>query len=105
MWFYVILAFVFAFIGRNIAERKERSAAGWFFICLFFPPAILLLLTLGQNMEKQEARMQEEKRQFNMQHRKCPYCAEYIKREAKVCRHCGRDVEPKEAGLAGYLDQ
>jgi RNA polymerase subunit RPABC4/transcription elongation factor Spt4 len=24
--------------------------------------------------------------------RKCPYCAEIIKAEAKVCKHCGRDV-------------
>lgn len=27
--------------------------------------------------------------------RKCPHCAEQIKREAKVCRFCGRDVEPE----------
>jgi hypothetical protein len=26
--------------------------------------------------------------------RKCGHCAELIKPEARVCRHCGRDVEP-----------
>jgi hypothetical protein len=26
--------------------------------------------------------------------RECPYCAEIIKKKAKVCRFCGRDVPP-----------
>lgn len=29
--------------------------------------------------------------------RQCPHCAETIKREASVCRYCGRDVEPAAA--------
>ena len=26
--------------------------------------------------------------------RECPYCAERILKKARVCRYCGRDVEP-----------
>jgi len=26
--------------------------------------------------------------------RECPFCAEPILKKAKVCKHCGRDVEP-----------
>ena len=26
--------------------------------------------------------------------RECPYCAERILKKARVCKHCGRDVEP-----------
>jgi len=24
--------------------------------------------------------------------RECPFCAEVIKRRAKICKHCGKDV-------------
>jgi hypothetical protein len=30
--------------------------------------------------------------------RRCPYCAELIRQEAKVCRFCGREVAPLTEG-------
>jgi hypothetical protein len=30
----------------------------------------------------------------NRVERECPYCAEKILARAKVCKHCGREVEP-----------
>ena len=29
--------------------------------------------------------------------RKCPYCAEFVRPDAIVCKHCGRDLEPVAA--------
>lgn len=30
--------------------------------------------------------------------RECPYCAELILKKARVCKHCGREVEPLTVG-------
>jgi hypothetical protein len=27
--------------------------------------------------------------------RRCPFCAELVRSEAIVCKHCGRDIQPK----------
>jgi zinc-ribbon domain len=27
--------------------------------------------------------------------RRCPFCAEFIRPEAIVCKHCGRDIQPE----------
>lgn len=34
--------------------------------------------------------------------RRCPFCAEDVKREAIVCRYCGRDIHGGQAGTQVY---
>ena len=43
--------------------------------------------------DKEYADRAAERERTRMQ-RECPHCAELILKKAKVCKHCGRDVEP-----------
>ena len=81
-------------IPAIIAYRKGREFLAWwiFGAALFIvalPTAILL-------------KPQEE---TGFGKRKCPYCAERIRPEAQVCKHCGRDLPPAFTIPAKYSFQ
>ena len=68
-----------------IAKSKGRNSFVWYWLGLLLPfVALLLVSIINPSAAYLAAR------------RKCPHCAELIRDEAKVCKHCGRALAPME---------
>lgn len=69
----------------DIAEKKNSTDLGLWraFGFFFFPIALICVLAKERKPDMSDMKV-------------CPYCAEYIKKDAKVCRYCGREVDNKE---------
>jgi hypothetical protein len=79
---YAILAAIAALIA-NMAERKGRN---WilFFIFSLFLPLISLIIAAVISTDTATATVGTKK---------CPKCAEYVKSEATLCKHCGSTLQ------------
>lgn len=74
-----------AAITSLIAKSKGRRGFVWYWLGLLLPFVALLLVSIINPTAAHLAAR-----------RKCPHCAELIRDEAKVCKHCGRAVAPME---------
>lgn len=88
----LFLGLITGIIAAMIASNKGRGTGNWFVLgFLFSIAAIIILLILKpieENVAKKEGLM------------KCTKCAEWIKREATVCKHCGHDIGQAQEGEA-----
>jgi len=97
-------AVAFAVLSAIVASNKNRDPAGWGIIGFLFGLFGFVAALVVEEVEPEEKqRTSKKKRSSSSQEfdpdehdKKCPMCAEYIKLEARRCKHCGHEFSERE---------
>ncbi len=86
-WFLVSIA-----IGVW-ASNKGRSGFGWFVLAVVISPILAaIFLAVSSDLSPRPALALDAPTPST--HVTCPDCAEFVRKEANVCKHCGCKLTP-----------
>lgn len=83
-------ALIIGLIPAFIAQSKGRSFVLWWIY-----GALMFIMALPHSLIMKADQQAIERRQLSEGMKKCYFCAEIIKKDAVVCRCCGRDLAEK----------
>jgi hypothetical protein len=86
-----IIALLIGLIPAFIAQNKGKSFVLWWIY-----GALIFIVALPHSLIMKADQHSIENQQLSEGMKKCQFCAEMIKQDAKVCRYCGRDVAEQE---------
>ena len=87
-----VMAIISAFVTLLIFKSKGRSGLGGFALGFFLGIiGIVIALFMSSNQEAIQHRKFEHGKLSQ-----CPYCKEYVKVDAIICKHCGQSFEDEE---------
>ncbi len=103
----VFLLLLSGVVGAVILNRHNKAGTGCVLGLLLGPIGWIIAAVMRSNAQAAEAQKRHEESLAQMAaaappdapvpaeriERDCPFCAEPILAKAKVCKHCGREVE------------